>query len=972
MFTPTYDACGVRTAGLRGAGWPAFVLLLCLPALAAGQGPSADWRVTETPSFRIHYPAPFEAWSLRLAARLESIRARVAREVGYAPPGRTDIVITDPTSTANGAALPILGAPRMVLWATAPSSDSVIGHYGHWGEIVAVHEDAHLVHLLRPSRHPVTTLFERTLLPIGPITRQAPRWVIEGYATLLEGQLTGLGRPHSDMRAAILRRWAQEGQLPRYDRLSTDDDRWHGMSMAYLAGSAYLEWLVARSDPGSLRRLWARMTARTVRSFDAAFRGVFGDSPEALYGRFTAELTERAMRAEALIAPAKRDGVLWQRLERSTGVPAVSPDGTKLAVVVHARRRPARLVVFPTGTDEDAERRYRERIDRMLAEDPEDHPPVRAEPLPRTELHVLPAINGGEPHAPRWMPDGASILYVRYEPDREGFLHPDLFRWHVENGLVERITRVADLHSPDPTPDGRSAFAVRRRHGLSGIVRVDLATGTSSAVLPPSPDVAYDSPRVSPDGKHLVYLRTGDNGWRGVVRTLRDGAERFLETPAGVTLAHPAWSRDGRAIYLSVGMRGHIDIHAFPAAEAGPGRAITRSQGAALGAAPAADGLFFLNLEPRGLDLRLVQLAGHAEALPDLPATLVPAVPLPAEDIVGWDVATVPPGRPVALGRQEFLPIIGGAYASSARAIELGVRGGDLLGRLDYIALGSLAGDGRGPAGGALAAVWRGWPVSLGVHVFAVDEDAPAHPLRRDHASRPSGGARRGVEVEMGWQRRGRPSSVYARGGTLLGSAEPAREARAGQQVGFAQGGWWGRLARDRWHASYAGDVRLDSGRTGDQRWQRLAGAADAGVGYGSRRLGVHIERRSLYGNPTALDAIRVGGMPSSVLPSTLDAGRRHAPALPLATLTGDHHRALRIDLSSGAAQFFYERHQVRLTGTPWDDAVAWIGGEIRISTSPAPLLLLPGADVLAGVARVLDAPAESRFRWWVGVRWRP
>ena len=42
--------------------------------------------------------------------------------------------------------------------------------------------------------------------------------------------------------------------------------------MAYLLGSAYLEWLEERGGPGSLRKLWARMTARAPRGFgdDAA------------------------------------------------------------------------------------------------------------------------------------------------------------------------------------------------------------------------------------------------------------------------------------------------------------------------------------------------------------------------------------------------------------------------------------------------------------------------------------------------------------------------------------------------------------------------------------------------------------------------------------------------------------------------------------------------------------------------------
>jgi len=82
------------------------------------------------------------------------------------------------------------------------------------------------------------------------------------------------------------------------------------MSMAYLLGSAYLEWLEARTGPGSLRNLWSRMTARTPRSFDDAFRGVFGESPADLYDRFRAELTWRAMEAERRLALETREGAL--------------------------------------------------------------------------------------------------------------------------------------------------------------------------------------------------------------------------------------------------------------------------------------------------------------------------------------------------------------------------------------------------------------------------------------------------------------------------------------------------------------------------------------------------------------------------------------------------------------------------------------------------------------------------------------
>src|SRR6185436_3652624 len=129
-----------------------------------------------------------------------------------------------------------------------PGASSPLGEYVDWPELLMVHEQTHLSHLLRPSRNPLVRMLR---LPFGPLSLRAPRWTAEGYATVLEGRLTGSGRPSGALRAAVLRRWAQRGRLPSYAALSRDSRRYLGDAMAYLAGSAFLEWLDARTGQGA-------------------------------------------------------------------------------------------------------------------------------------------------------------------------------------------------------------------------------------------------------------------------------------------------------------------------------------------------------------------------------------------------------------------------------------------------------------------------------------------------------------------------------------------------------------------------------------------------------------------------------------------------------------------------------------------------------------------------------------------------
>jgi len=905
--------------------------------------------------------------------------------VGYAPPEVVDVLVSDPVADPNGVAFPFLGWPRMLLWTSPPAPESVLGHYRDWSEILIVHEETHLVHLLRPSRNPVQQLLSR-MIPSGPIPLSAPRWVMEGYATVVEGRLTGAGRPNSDLRASILRRWAQAGRLPSYARLASDSQSWYGMSMAYLVGSAYLEWLDERAGPGSLRNLWARMTARQTRSFAEAFRGVYGDEPQDLYDRFRAELTWRALEAERR-GGEPREGEIWQDLSWTVGAPALSPDGQRLVVEVDRREHPSRLVVWSTAPDEKSEKDWEEKRKKLQERDPEDVPAVRSGPFPREPLFELPSRDGIEPTTPRWMAGGKGILFVRFEPDSEGFLHPDLFRWEPTSGEVRRLTRRADLRDPDPSPlaaDPGWAVAMRHRDGFSSIVRVDLRTGEERQITEPTIEAVYDRPRIAPDGTRIAFARHRAGGWRLVVLDLASGAETEMSLPSDGTIAAPAWSPDGKTLYATVGDRGFIDLWSFapPDGTTDPARSplrLTRTQGAAFSPAPTPDGqaIFYLSLESDGLDLRRLELtpqvlAGAGRA-PELVAELAPAVrPPDPEPPAPFAAAQVEPEHPYGFGRQELLPLISGSATTSGSLAEIGLRGGDVVGRLDWLAFGALSGDGGDgwPEGGAVAATWRGWPVEVGFHLFAVDErpseqsgDLPLRTAALDLD-------RRGLELWAGrdWQRSG---SVLRLAGRVLRERE--------RTMGSLSVGWGGLRRWGDWSLAPALSLRAESGRTAGEGWRRWGGTARLALDHDDTGVTVSWRRDASDNVRDPIDLYRLGGAESSVLSPGALSGRIAVPALPFDTLLGSEHEAQRAELRLGVlpAPLFVERHRLWNEGEQKGDWLTLAGLEWTWSIGPLPIGRVPRLDLRVGLAQVLDEPFPEEvfgddLRWWLVTVWRP
>ncbi|MEP6730322.1 MAG: hypothetical protein ABJE10_06780 [bacterium] len=957
--------------------------MIALPRAGAQQvRPWLDWRTVETEHFVFHFPSPYRVWTLELAQRMEGVRRQVASVVGYVPPQRVHIVIDDPLNNANGAAFTTLDAPTIVLWPTPPEPREDLGNFRVWGELVATHEFAHIAHLTRPSRNRVRSLlWSLSPVPLGPIAADAPRWVLEGYATYVEGRVTGTGRPNHAWRAAILRQFALEGRLPSYGQLNGGGG-WQTDNFAYLVGSAYFDWLSRREGDSSATALWRRMTAKTVRSFGEAFIGVYGGSPAELYGRFVAEVTADALAFDrALSRAAPVTGTLVQRLIRSTGDPAISPDGRFVALVVRRTDAPSQVVVWRTADEPDTVSARRR--EQQLKRDPDDVPDRAFYPAPKRVIISLMSNDGAGYESPRWLPDNRHLVLTRRMPKGDGTVRSDLFIWSAEDGSLARVTSGAALRDPDPSADGRWAAAVRCDHGWCDLVRVDLGTGAVRTLLQGSPSRNYYRPRVSKRTGEIVVAEQSGDRWRVARVSDVDGALRYADPDDGASRFDATFDVDGRTIIATSEAGGIANLERLDPTDAHATR-LTAVTGAAIGADVAPDGtLWFLSLQAHGYDLRRLRpdsasIARAANASAPLQLALVDSLSpvLPPRNLASPSDSSRRPalsevnsehGYGLGPSRVRYFPAVSTAFAGTAFQFSL-VRS-DPVGRFGMSLTGAAGSSGL-PAGFAAEVVSRrsrnvlvasGWAS----HEAPSRQSALAGDDGLDLAR--YGGALRVDRINV------------SDGGELLSSIALLEERQLPALLTFVtRSAAIGRFTivrrqRDedtRYQEQLA--VHAEAGRTDDGGYLRQRSAIFFGVGGESQPLTtLRLAYGTLGGGDGSLrERFVIGGFRSPLIDPMYDARRVDAPAYPVGSSTATTFSSFRVGVPVGPAplELFYSGATPDLFKTQFRS----YGVEVRADVPSVSALGTPEVNVFAGFARAVDEPVAGEWRYYLTVSVHP
>ena len=965
------------------------VALLGLPRFAGAQSsfarPALDWMTVRTRYFDVHYPAAMSDWALDLASRLDAVHDAVSAFVGYAPNHRVTVIIEDPAGQSNGFANAPLGDPLIVFWPTPPDPSGMLGLYRDWPDLLAVHEFAHIAHLSRPTRNPRERRFWRLLpLRLGPIAMRTPRWAVEGYATYVEGRLTGSGRPHGASRAAYLRQWALEGKLPTYEQLSSGGD-FAGGAMAYLAGSAFLEWLVAQRGDSSLIAVWRRLSARQPRSFAQAFAGVYGAPPDELYGKFTVEVTRRALSVRDTLAAAGLDtGVLVQRRRWATGDPAVSLDGKRIAIALPTRTLPGPLVVWRTEERVDTARERRARA-RILALDPQDVLAVPGEPRPKVPLATLEPSAGRSYHSPRFFADSARLLVAHDDPLGDGAYRSDLYEWNYHDRRLRRITHGASIHDADPLPDGTSAVGVRCENGLCDLVRIDLATGAVITLRKAAPSSPFYKARASPDGRSaLVSVQRGGR-WRltivPVEPAVADGDTEltFVDPDDGANRYDGSFLPGGsRVVCVSdAGGVPNLEVIDLDTRQA-TSQTLVTSAVFAPAPNPVDGSVVFLTLHARGMDVRRIVLTpGGVGATPTLAASLVPAVPNPASAVDAFPRGSLGQPHPYAGGPHQHRVLPGGSYSAEGGFASLSLIGLDPIGRFGYSA-NALFGERAAWRGVSVTASWRGSravvPGSMTIDgtLFRA-EQRPSEQRSFGDAGAPMGtlfdAAYSGATLGTATTRDYGLARVLVRVGGNLGTVDRPGTDRAMRGLAFGEARGTMRVRRGGYRIDLAAGVNAAHGATDGLGFARAIGTltADVRTPFGGGRLEATVAGSD--GGGGLFERFAIGGWPSPLVDGLVLSQRIAMPALPSGFAIGSHAKLFRASTALGPLRPFYWIATTRENNTGWKRVVG-VDADYLVPALPA--FAVPTISVRAGAAYSWDAPFRHRVGVFAGVSYRP
>ena len=498
-------------------------LLLSAPsAHAASFDPDLSWRTIQTEHFRIHFHQGEEQLADEFTVLTEEVYDRLVPEVQWSPNRRIEVILVDRTDSANGYAL-TSPYPTIVIYTTAPTDSSSLGHYEDWSETVFTHELAHILHL--DTTWGLSALGRHTVGRVSSVNSLSPGWVIEGFGTFEETRNTTGGRGRAPLADMVKRSVVVDDAFPPIDTLDGYQPDPPAGNLRYLFGQDFLQHV--SDNHGD--RVWTDF----IHTYGAGLpyiyptRHVFGARFPQLYSEWRADFIDRYnAQLEAIAAEGVREGALVSDGEGSCIAPAFSPDGTKLVWSCSDRATGSSLWLAD-GEGKEAKKLLQDRGASNFT----------------------------------WRADSESIVYGGAHVVNRFNTWNDIYLLHLDSNTPTALTSGKRARDPDFSPDGTRLVVVTNANqdNQLEILTVDRRQTPITNV---SDHTQFSRPRFSPDGQTLAVSVWAD-GRRDLWLYGIDGTPLRRLTHDVWNDRDAEWSADGRYLFFSSDRTGVPNIFAI-------------------------------------------------------------------------------------------------------------------------------------------------------------------------------------------------------------------------------------------------------------------------------------------------------------------------------------------------------------------------------------------------------------------------
>ncbi len=544
----------------------------------AGTDPDRTWFTLESEHFAVHSYDGGEELARRVASAAEDAKRIVDPLLGYAPKERVHIRLVDDVDGTNGFAW-VVPYDTIVIFAHPPAMGTGLSTYDDWIRLLVIHEYAHVVHLDNAEGLPqlINDTLGKTLKPNQALPRWFTEGVATWVETeTTGGGRIGSSRFEMMMRAAALaNRLPTLAELTGEPLFLPRGTSWYlygSILIDHIVRQRGVEAL--RSF---LRRYGRRAVSY---SMNILARQTFGKDFPTWHQEVLELIRRRAAETVSRVERAGRiEGRRLTTGGESRDHPRFTADGRSLVLVRSDGHRPSHLVqvsleepgeeveiircdggcgrfdLTPDGAIIASVGRVHRHVNvyRDLVEIPlaPDQPRLSGRRLTHGQRAQDPALTG----------DGKTVWAVR---SAWGETWLEAYERRTGESVAQWIPpEGARVDAPQPHPDGRRIFLSMHHRGNRDLVEVDLESGAFKKLTWGASDEV--DPALSEDGRWLLYASDADGVFDIYARNVEQGSPEEGRTvrltrvvtgafmprvsPDGKTLIYVGWTVDGDELY---------------------------------------------------------------------------------------------------------------------------------------------------------------------------------------------------------------------------------------------------------------------------------------------------------------------------------------------------------------------------------------------------------------------------------------